>query len=75
MMPNDDLNLVAEAPWEQPRQQLCAIAALRPTQITVGMREVRVKRERWRHKHRHNPARFLERHTHRLLWDRIAFSI
>ena len=29
------------------------IAELRPTQVTVGMREVDFKRSRWREKHSH----------------------
>jgi hypothetical protein len=32
----------------EPVLQLVPIASMRPTQITVGMREVREKRKRWR---------------------------
>ncbi len=40
-----------------------AIADLRPTQITVGMREVEVKRNAWRRKEGDKAAEFLGRHT------------
>src|ERR1700680_2061453 len=39
-----------------------AIADLRPTQITVGMREVRDKRKAWRSKKNDKGAEFLGRH-------------
>jgi hypothetical protein len=39
-----------------------AIADLRPTQITVGMREVRAKRKAWRSKKNDKGAEFLGRH-------------
>jgi hypothetical protein len=38
-----------------------AVADLRPTQITVGMREVQTKRERWREIHR-DAGEFLGKH-------------
>jgi hypothetical protein len=40
------------------------IADLVPTQVTVGMREVNFKRRRWREKHSHQAANYLN--THRL---------
>src|SRR6266704_6468131 len=39
------------------------IASLRPTQITVGMREVDEKRQRWREHKGKKRAEFLGRHT------------
>src|SRR5664279_4971848 len=40
------------------------ILALRPTQMTVGMREVKEKRERWReHKSKKKQAELLGKHT------------
>jgi hypothetical protein len=39
-----------------------AIADLRPTQITVGMREVKAKRQRWREKTDKKGAKFLGEH-------------
>jgi hypothetical protein len=39
-----------------------AIDALRPTQITVGMREVEAKRKAWRAKKDHKAGEFLGRH-------------
>jgi hypothetical protein len=38
------------------------LSALRPTQITVGMREVEEKRQRWREKHGKNAGEFLASH-------------
>jgi hypothetical protein len=38
------------------------IADLRPTQITVGMREVATKRQSWRQEHGNDAAQFLGRH-------------
>ena len=38
------------------------ISELRPTQITVGMREVKEKRKRWKDKHGKKAARFLGGH-------------
>ena len=38
-----------------------AVADLRPTQITVGMREVQAKRKRWREMHK-DPGEFLGKH-------------
>src|SRR5437868_12335506 len=45
-----------------PILQSVAIADLRPTQITVGMREVRAKRVRWREKKGKKGAEFLGKH-------------
>ena len=39
-----------------------AIEDLRPTQITVGMREVAMKQHEWRQEHAENGAEFLGRH-------------
>jgi hypothetical protein len=39
-----------------------AIAALRPTQLTVGMREVEVKRRAWKARDQHKDLEFLEKH-------------
>jgi len=39
------------------------IAELRPTQITVGMREVAEKRQRWRERAGRDRGEFLRRHT------------
>ncbi len=39
------------------------IADLRPTQITVGMREVKAKRERWRETGKKKGEKFLGNHT------------
>ena len=38
------------------------IADLIPTQVTVGMREVDVRRRRWREKHGHDVAHYLNKH-------------
>ncbi|MGZ3320326.1 MAG: ParB-like protein [Xanthobacteraceae bacterium] len=38
------------------------IADLTPTQVTVGMREVDVKRRRWQEKHSHKAADYLNTH-------------
>ena len=40
-----------------------AIGDLRPTQMTVGMREVQAKRNEWRSKHGDQRGEFLGRHT------------
>jgi hypothetical protein len=45
-----------------PILQSVAIADLRPTQITVGMREVQAKRARWREKKGKKGAEFLGKH-------------
>lgn len=39
-----------------------AIRDLRPTQITVGLREVHVKREEWRKRRKHDGSDFLGQH-------------
>ncbi len=46
----------------EPLLQPVAIAELRPTQITVGMREVRSKRQAWRDRGDRDGADFLGRH-------------
>jgi hypothetical protein len=38
------------------------IRDLAPTQVTVGMREVDIKRQRWREKHSHDAVNYLNRH-------------
>jgi hypothetical protein len=45
-----------------PILQSMAITDLRPTQITVGMREVQAKRRRWREKKGRKGAEFLGKH-------------
>src|SRR5208283_1482666 len=49
-------------PVREPRIKPVAIADLRPTQITVGMREVALKRESWRHQSEKKGDEFLGRH-------------
>jgi hypothetical protein len=46
----------------EPRLTPVAILDLRPTQITVGMREVKVKRERWLEETRKRGEKFLGKH-------------
>jgi hypothetical protein len=46
----------------EPIIQPVAVASLRPTQITVGMREVNEKRKRWREHKGSRKAEFLGRH-------------
>jgi hypothetical protein len=46
----------------EPRLQPVAIADLRPTQITVGLREVTLKRESWRGKSNKKAGTFLGKH-------------
>ncbi len=46
----------------EPTLTTVAIADLRPTQITVGMREVLAKRKRWRETGRKKGEKFLGRH-------------
>jgi hypothetical protein len=47
----------------EPLLTTVAVADLRPTQITVGMREVLAKRKRWRETATKKDERFLRRHT------------
>jgi len=47
----------------EPRLQTTAIAELRPTQISVGMREVEAKRAHWRQESAEKGAEFLGRHA------------
>jgi hypothetical protein len=49
-------------PVREPRIKPVLIADLRPTQITVGMREVALKRESWRKQSEKKGAEFLGRH-------------
>ena len=52
----------------EPRIHPVAISALRPTQITVGMREVKAKRKTWRdHPERKRPD-FLGKHLIPVIW-------
>jgi len=46
----------------EPKLKPVAIADLRPTQITVGMREVNAKRKRWREMKARKGAKFLGTH-------------
>src|ERR1700686_3927241 len=46
----------------EPRLTPVAIADLRPTQITVGMREVKAKRKSWRATHGKKAGKFLAKH-------------
>jgi hypothetical protein len=46
----------------EPRLNPVTITSLRPTQITVGMREVKDKRKRWREKGTTKGAEFLGKH-------------
>jgi len=46
----------------EPTVKTVAIADLRPTQITVGMREVKAKRKRWREMKAKKDAKFLGTH-------------
>ncbi len=46
----------------EPLLKTVKIADLRPTQITVGMREVKEKQKRWREKHGKDAAKFLGNH-------------
>jgi hypothetical protein len=47
----------------EPRLKPIAIVDLRPTQITVGMREVAAKRARWREESNKKKPEFLGKHT------------
>jgi hypothetical protein len=46
----------------EPRLEPVAILELRPTQITVGMREVKAKRKRWRDEGKKKGEEFLGKH-------------
>ena len=46
----------------EPRLEPVAILDLRPTQITVGMREVKAKRKRWRDESKKRGEEFLGKH-------------
>lgn len=49
-------------PIREPLLKPTAIRDLRPTQITIGMREVSAKRQQWREKSSHEGRDFLGRH-------------
>ncbi|MGC2715725.1 MAG: ParB-like protein, partial [Pseudolabrys sp.] len=46
----------------EPLLETVAILDLRPTQMTVGMREVKAKRERWRAEKAKKGEKFLGKH-------------
>jgi hypothetical protein len=46
----------------EPLLHTVAIADLRPTQITIGMREVQLKRDEWKQRDDESKDKFLERH-------------
>ena len=52
----------------EPRLHPVAITRLRPTQITVGMREVEAKRKHWRNHPERKKADFLGRHMIPVVW-------
>jgi hypothetical protein len=52
----------------EPRIQPVAITALRPTQMTVGMREVKAKRKSWREHPDRKKADFLGKHLIPVIW-------
>lgn len=52
----------------EPRIHPVAIARLRPTQITVGMREVEAKRRHWRHHPDRTKPDFLGKHMIPVVW-------
>lgn len=52
----------------EPLLESVPIRKLRPTQITVGMREVREKRQRWRAFSQKKKAEFLGRHLIPVIW-------
>jgi hypothetical protein len=61
----------------EPILQPIPILSLRPTQMTVGMREVKEKRQRlrehWRkHKSKKKQGEFLGRHMIPVVWDRTS---
>jgi hypothetical protein len=49
-------------PVREPILKSVAVMDLRPTQITVGMREVAAKRKRWREEGKHKKPQFLGQH-------------
>ncbi|RFB78408.1 ParB-like protein [Methylovirgula sp. 4M-Z18] len=52
----------------EPHIQPVAIEALRPTQITVGMREVKAKQRNWRKRKEEKKADFLGTHLIPVIW-------
>ena len=52
----------------EPRLHPVAIADLRPTQITVGMREVEAKRKSWKDHPDYKKAEFLGKHLIPVIW-------
>ena len=55
-------------PIREPILEPVPIAALRPTQLTVGMREVEAKRREWRAKSGKRAAKYLGRHLIPTIW-------
>jgi len=55
-------------PIREPILEPIAIDTLRPTQITVGMREVEAKRREWRAKKGDKAAKYLGRHLIPTIW-------
>jgi len=55
-------------PIREPILHPIAIDALRPTQVTVGMREVEAKRREWRAKEETKAREFLGRHMIPVIW-------
>src|SRR5437660_210436 len=53
---------IAMTTAHEPLLHTVAIADLRPTQMTVGMREVQLKRDEWKQHDDGGKDRFLERH-------------
>jgi hypothetical protein len=52
----------------EPRVHSVPVKSLRPTQITVGMREVTAKRRSWRHHPERKKPDFLGRHLIPVIW-------
>jgi hypothetical protein len=52
----------------EPRIHGVRISVLRPTQMTVGMREVALKRKRWREQPAHRRQSFLGKHFIPVIW-------
>lgn len=52
----------------EPRLHPVPITALRPTQLTVGMREVKAKRKAWREHPERKKAEFLGKHVIPVVW-------
>ena len=54
----------------EPLLKTVAILDLRPTQMTVGMREVNAKRKRWRDESKKKGEEFLGKHDPRDSWPK-----